>query len=79
MKEYNSSLRIRICEGNRRLITARDMISTKYSSIGQGRTALKAPMNFKNREEQGNPNGSRNEGGKDLLRLQKQRRGAAEF
>ena len=40
------------------------MISAKCSSIGQGRTALKAPMNFKNREEQGNPNGSRKEGGK---------------
>ena len=36
----------------------------KCSSIVQGRTAPKAPMNFKNREEQGNPNGSRKEGGR---------------
>ena len=36
-------------------------------------------MNFKNREEQGNPNGSRKEGGKDLLRPRKQRRRAAEL
>ena len=51
----------------------------KCSSIVQGRTAPKAPMNFKNREEQGNPNGSRKEGGKDLLRPRKQRRCAAEL
>ena len=44
-------LRIRIYGGNRRLATARDTMSAKHSSTGQGRTAPKAPMNFKNREE----------------------------
>ena len=34
----------------------------KCSPKGQGRTALKALMNLKNSEEQGNPNGSRKEG-----------------
>ena len=56
MKDY-----ISFC---RRLATARDMISAKHSSTGQGRTTPKAPMNFKNREEQRNPNGSRKEGGR---------------
>ena len=46
----------------------------KCSPKGQGRTALKALMNLKNSEEQGNPNGSRKEGGKDLLRPRKQQR-----
>ena len=36
-------------------------------------------MNLKNSEEQGNPNGSRKEGGKDLLRPRKQRKGAVEL
>ena len=54
------------------------MIGVKHSSTGQGRIAPKAPMNFKNREEQGNPNESK-EGGKDLLRPRKQRRCAAEL
>ena len=51
----------------------------KCSPKGQGRTALKALMNLKNREEQGNPNGSRKEGGKDLLQPRKQRKGAVEL
>ena len=72
-------MRIRIYGGNRRLATARDMISVKHSSTGQGRTALKALMNLKNSEEQGNPNGSRKEGGKDLLRPRKQRKGVVEL
>ena len=36
-------------------------------------------MNFKNREEQVDPNGSRKEGGKDLLWPRKQRRCAVEL
>ena len=36
-------------------------------------------MNLKNSEEQGNPNGSRKEGGKELLRPRKQRKGAVEL
>ena len=36
-------------------------------------------MNCKSREEQGNPNGSRKEGGKDSLRPRKQRKGVVEL
>ena len=36
-------------------------------------------MKLKNNEEQGNPNGSKKEGGKDLLRSRKQRKGAVEL
>ena len=36
-------------------------------------------MNLKNSEEQGNPNGSKKERGKDLLRGQKQWKGAVEL
>ena len=36
-------------------------------------------MNLKNSEEQGNPNGSRKEGVKDLPRPWKQRKGAVEL
>ena len=36
-------------------------------------------MNLKNSEEQGNPNGSKKERGKDLLRRRKQRKGAVEL
>ena len=55
------------------------MSGTKCSPKGQGRTTLKALMNLKNSEERGNPNGSRKEGGKDLLRPWKQRKGAVEL
>ena len=51
----------------------------KCSPKGQRRTAPKALMNLKNSEEQGNPNGSREEGGKDLLRPRKQRKGVVEL
>ena len=36
-------------------------------------------MKLKNSEEQGNPNGSKKEGGNDLLRPRKQRKGAVEL
>jgi len=46
----------------------------KYSPKGHERATLKALMNLKNSEEQGNPNGSKKERGKDLLRRRKQRK-----
>ena len=51
----------------------------KYSPKGHERATLKALMNLKNSEEQGNPNGSKKERGKDLLRRRKQRKGAVEL
>ena len=36
-------------------------------------------MKLKNNEEQGNPNGSKKEGEKDLLQPRKQRKGAVEL
>ena len=39
----------------------------KYSPKGHERVTLKALMNLKNSEEQGNPNGSNKEREKDLL------------
>ena len=77
MKDCSSFLRIRICEGNRRFITARDMISTKHSSTGQRKN--NDISSDEPQEQRGNPNGSRKEGGKDLLRPRKQRKGAVEL
>ena len=51
----------------------------KYSPKGHERATLKALMNLKNSEEQGNPNGSKKERGKDLLRRRKQRKGVVEL